>query len=148
MSETSPVQKPKPVSLRSPEERYAHVVRRLKERGSVDWTPERVQALEKKIKFVRTQHNLRKLVPHILPTKIGEEKEGQTHFYRVWIDGKTHTFVWSQICRGLISYRGPGEITTPQSPPTAPTNFPRQDPVAGIVIGFGRFRDLSGCDPV
>lgn len=116
MSEVTPAPKPKPVSLRSPEERYAHVAARLKERGGIEWTIERVQLLEKKIKFVRTQHNLRKVVPHILPTKIGEEKEGHTHFYRVWIAGHTHTFVWSQICRGLISYRGPGELTAASTP--------------------------------
>lgn len=141
--------KPKLVSLRPPEERYTHVVARLKERGGIEWTPERVQILEKKIKFVRTQNNLRRIVPHILPTKIGEEKEGQTHFYRVMIANAPHTFVWSQICRGLISYRGPGELTHPTPPPAPPVHTPGSDPVAGMVYGLNtRCRDLSGCDPV
>lgn len=99
---------PRPVSLRPPQERYAHVALRLKERGGVEWTPAQVQTLEKKIKFVRSQINLQKLVAPILPTKIGEEKEGTVHFYRVLIATNPHVFVWSQICRGLISYRGPG----------------------------------------
>lgn len=146
MSSSASNPKPKPVALRSPEERYAHVARRLSERGGIVWDCARVAALEKKIKFVRTQHNLKRIVPHILPTKIGEEREGKTHFYRVWIDNRTHTFVWSQNCRGLISYRGPGEQSQP-SPAHAPS-LPSQDPVAGIVLGAGRFRDLSGCDPV
>lgn len=105
--------KPKPVSLRTPDERYAHVVTRLQERGAITWTPAQVQTLEKKIKFVRSQINLHKLVAPILPTKIGEEKEGQIHFYRVLIAGAPHTFVWSQICRGLVSYRGAGELKEP-----------------------------------
>lgn len=115
MSDQPPVEKPKPVTLRPAAERYAHVVQRLRERGGIDWPPERVEILEKKIKFVRSQHNLRRLVPHVLPTKIGEEKEGQTHFYRVMIANAPHTFVWSQICRGLISYRGAGELTDPSA---------------------------------
>lgn len=112
---------PKPVSLRSEEERYAHVARRLHERGGILWDCARVSALERRIKFVRTRVNLGKIVPHVLPTKIGEEKEGFTHFYRVWIDNRPHTFVWSQICRGLVSYRGPGELAGP-----TPANLPGQ----------------------
>lgn len=110
---SAPTTKPTPVSLRTPEERYAHVVARLKERGGIEWTTERVQILEKKIKFVRGQHNLRKPVAPILPTKIGEEKEGQVHFYRVMVNGAAHTFVWSQLCRGIVSYRGVGELSGP-----------------------------------
>lgn len=135
-----------PVALRSDEERYAHVARRLAERGGISWDPVRVATLEKKIKFVRAQMNLRKIVPLVLPTKIGEDKDGHVHYYRVMIANAPHTFVWSQICRGVISYRGPGEITTPHTPAPAPT--PGQDPKAGIVLGASRFRDLSGCDPV
>lgn len=108
---------PKPVSLRTPEERYAHVAQRMRERGGPAWTPEQVLLLERKIKFVRTQINLRKPVAPILPTKIGEEKEGQTHFYRVLIAGAPHTFVWSQICRGLVSYRGAGELVAASDVP-------------------------------
>jgi hypothetical protein len=149
MSDQPPVPKAKPVSLRSPEDRYAHVVRRLKERAGIDWAVDRVAHLEKKIKFVRTQHNLQKIVPHILPCKIGEEKEGQTHFYRVMIANAPHTFVWSQICRGLISYRGPGELIHPTPPPAQPVHTPGSDPVAGMVYGLNtKCRDLSGCDPV
>lgn len=111
--------RPVPVALRTPEERYAHVSQRLNERAGILWDAARVATLEKKIKFVRNQVNLQKPVPHILPTKIGEETHGQTHYYRVWIDGKTHTFVWSQIARGLISYRGPGELGAPHLNPKA-----------------------------
>lgn len=102
-----------PVSLRSPEERYAHVVQRLNERGGILWDPCQVAALEQKIKFCRSQINLQKPVAPILPTKIAEAKEGQVHHYRVKIAGESHTFIWSQIAKGLISYIGKGEILPP-----------------------------------
>lgn len=106
-----------PISLREKTERYAHVAQRLLERGGITWTVERVEALEQKIKFVRSQMNLGKEVPLILPTKIGQEKDGQVHFYRVWIAGKPTTFVWSQICRGIVSFRGLGELNEPTAVP-------------------------------
>lgn len=102
-----------PISLREKQERYAHVAQRLLERGGITWTLERVEVLEKKIKQVRTMVNQCKPVPNILPTKIGEEKDGQVHFYRILIAGQPHTVVWSQIARGLVSYRGPGELKEP-----------------------------------
>lgn len=99
-----------PIALRERQERYTHVAQRLLERSGIAWPVERVEALEKKIKFVRTQINQCKSVPHILPTKIAETKEGQCHHYRVLIAGEAHTFLWSQVCRGIISYLGKGEI--------------------------------------
>lgn len=99
-----------PISLREKTERYAHVAQRLLERAGITWTIERVEALEQKIKFVRSQMNLGKAVPLILPTKIAETKEGQCHHYRVLIAGEKHTFAWSQVCKGLVSYLGKGEI--------------------------------------
>jgi hypothetical protein len=114
---TDPAPNPKPVSLRTPAERYAHVVLRLKERGGIEWTPAQVQALEKKIKMVRTRMNLRQLVAPILPSKLADDKEGTVQYWRVLIAGEPVTFVWSQICRGLVSFRGRGELGQPVSQP-------------------------------
>ena len=132
---------PIPVSLRTPEERFAHVSQRMRERGGIDWDVARVAALEAKIKFVRGRMNEQKPVPTVLPNLIGEDKDGHVQYWRVPIAGQPHTFAWSQNCRGLVSYRGPGELTAPHRP------LPAQDPKAGIVHGVSTFRDLSGCDP-
>jgi hypothetical protein len=116
MNEVTP--NTKPIALRTPAERHAHVAQRMLERGGISWTPEQVLALEKKIRFVRNQINLQKPVAPILPMKIGEEKDGAVHRYRVLIQASPHTFIWAQACRGLISYAGPGELpatTLPQS---------------------------------
>lgn len=149
MTDAAP--RPVPVSLRLPAERHAHVAQRLLERGGITWDVARVAALEAKIKFVRNQINLGKVVPHILPTKIGQEFHNQNHYYRVWVDGKTTTFVWSQVARGLISFRGMGELGTPVHPaPVSPKPLPASDPVAGFHApgqpgSVGPGGDLSGC---
>lgn len=111
----TPIPRVMPVSLRDPDARFSHVALRLKERGGVEWTPAQVHTLEKRIKMVRTMINLQKPVAPILPTKIGSEKEDRVHFYRVLIAGAPHVFVWSQLCRGIISYRGPGELIQPST---------------------------------
>ena len=107
----------RPMALREPAERYTHVVLRLQERAAITWTVEQVQALEKKIKTVRMMINQQRTPALILPQKIGEDKEGSVHYYRVLIATAPHTFVWSQVCRGLISYRGPGELAQPLEAP-------------------------------
>lgn len=115
MNDATPA-RPKPVALRTKDERYAHVVLRLKERGGIDWTPEKVGWLEGRIKFCRQQLNLHKSVALILPKKIAETKGGQIHHYRCLVSGNPHTFIWSQIARGIISYIGPGEILPAPEP--------------------------------
>lgn len=112
--------KPKPVSLRPAQERYAHVAQRMIERGNLWWDPVQVAALERRIKFVRSQLNLQKSVAPILPTKFAEARDGTIHHYRALIAGQAHTFIWSQQCRGLISFLGPGEIV-PATPETTPS---------------------------
>lgn len=128
MSNNANTDRPLPVSLRPPAERHAHVVQRLLERGGITWDVARVAALEAKIKFVRGQVNLGKIVPLILPTKFAEEKSGQVHHYKCFIAGEQHTFVWSQIARGLISYVGKGIIMSPPDAPVA--QKPETPPVA------------------
>jgi hypothetical protein len=109
--------RPPAMAFKSTSERYTHVVLRLQERGGITWTTEHVHALEKKIKFVRSRINQQLPVAGILPKKIGEAKNTFIHYYRVLIAGAPHTFIWSQTCRGLISYRGPGENCDPLQPP-------------------------------
>lgn len=126
MSDTPPIpdiaHDPRPIALRRAHERHAHVARRMLERGGLVWTPEQVLALEKKIRFVRSQHAQNKPVVAILPTKIGEEKNGAVHRYRVLIASEAHTFAFSQVCRGLVSYVGKGVIAPVVTvPPVAPT---------------------------
>lgn len=110
MSTEIPTSRVCPVYRRPNAERHAHVAMRMKERGGIEWTPEQVLALERKIRFVRGQLNLGKPVASILPTKFAEDKEGTIHHYRVLIKGESHTFIFSQLCRGLVSYIGRGEI--------------------------------------
>lgn len=124
MSDAPPAPKVIPIALRPAAERYVHVALRLKERGGIEWTPERVQILEKKIKVVRTLVNQLKPVAPILPQLIGSEPHGNTMYWRVLIAAQSHTFVWSQICRGLVSYRGPGELGTPRTPAPPKTPAP------------------------
>lgn len=109
-SAATPDDRPIPVYLRTPADRYAHVAMRLKERAGIEWTVERVQILEKKIKAVRHQIAQNKPVAPILPLKLAESEDGHAHYYRVLINGEPVTFVWSDRCKGLVSFAGRGEI--------------------------------------
>lgn len=103
-------EQPVPIALRPAAERHAHVVARLMERGALTWIPESVAMVEAKIKMVRERLAEGKPVAPILPRKLSEDKMGKVQYWRVLIGGKPHTFVWSTIADGLISYRGPGEL--------------------------------------
>lgn len=105
-----PVVKTTPVALLDAPLRHAHVARRMLERSGIVWSVEQVAALEKKIRLVRGMVNEGKIPAAILPTKIGEGKEGQVHYYRILLAGKPHTVAWSQVAKCLISYAGPGEL--------------------------------------
>lgn len=97
---------------KTPAERHAHVAMRMAQRGGITWTVEQVAALEKKINFVRQQMHLNKPVAPILPARIGIEPNTKrhTHYWRCLIAGKSHTFAYSTLAKGLVSYRGPGEL--------------------------------------
>lgn len=110
-TEPTTAPRPIPVAKRTPAERHLHVAQRMAERAGIQWTVEQVAALEKKIKLCREMVNHGKTPAPILPTKIAETHEGFTHHYRVMIAGSQYTFAWSQICRGIVSFLGKGEIT-------------------------------------
>ena len=111
---SSPAEKPPFVWTLPAAERHAHVVQRMAQRGGITWTVEQVAALEAKINMVRQRMHLNKPVAPILPKLIGKDKPGDTvQYWRVLIAGLPTTFVFSKLCRGLISFRGPGEMVEP-----------------------------------
>jgi hypothetical protein len=109
----APVERHVPTALLPKELRHAHVARRMLERSGIVWTVEQVEALEKKIKTVRQMVNDGKQPAAILPTKIGEEKNGQNIFFRVLIAAQPHTFVFSRVAKGILTYSGAGELKEP-----------------------------------
>ncbi len=123
-AEPAPVPPPPPrllpVALRPPAERRAHVAARMLTRGGLTYTPEQVAALEAKIEMVRGKCRLNQPVAPILPKKIGEDKVMQVQYWRVYFAGQPHTFAWSRIAKGLISYAGPGELKAGKDGPRLP----------------------------
>lgn len=101
-----------PVCLRPTAERHAHVALRLLDRAGISWTPEQVAALETKIRMVQGMLAAGKPVVAILPRKLADDKQGSVQYWRTLIATKPHTFVWSTMADGLISYRGPGEMAS------------------------------------
>lgn len=106
----------RPIGLRSPEQRFAHIVQRLQERGGITWTIEQVANLEKKIRWTRSKTYSNQTVPAIFPKELCAGRDDTTRHYAVFINSVRHTFIWSRPCRGLISYIGQGEITAPLLP--------------------------------
>lgn len=103
-------ERPVPIALRPPAERHAHVAQRMFERAQVVCGPDDVAKIEAKIKFVRGKLGQGQPVAPILPQKIGDDKERQVQYWRVLLAGQPHTFAWSNIAKGLVSFVGHGEL--------------------------------------
>ena len=106
----TPPEKPLPVYRLEPAQRYAHIVRRMSERGGLTWTADQVAHLESRIQFVIAQLAQGKPVAPILPKPLATEKMDTISYWRVLIAGDSHTVVLSKWANGLISYVGRGEI--------------------------------------
>ena len=105
-----PTTRPLPIYRLEPADRYAHVLRRMAERGGLTWTAEQVAHLEGRISFVMAQLAAGKPVAPILPQPIATEKMDTISYWRFLHKGEPHTAVFSKWANGLISYVGRGEI--------------------------------------